>query len=48
VRAPAFGKLVELAAAGTLQIAVEEMPLAQVQEAWERGDRRGRRLVLIP
>jgi NADPH2:quinone reductase len=48
VQAQAYGKLVELAAAGTLQIAVEEMPLSQVEEAWERGDRSGRRLVLIP
>jgi NADPH:quinone reductase-like Zn-dependent oxidoreductase len=48
VQAQAYGKLVELAAAGTLQIAVEEMPLSQVEEAWERGDRGGRRLVLIP
>jgi NADPH:quinone reductase-like Zn-dependent oxidoreductase len=48
VRAQAYAQLVELAAAGTLQVAVEEMPLSRVQEAWQRGDQNGRRLVLIP
>jgi NADPH:quinone reductase-like Zn-dependent oxidoreductase len=48
VRGAAYGKLVGLAAAGKLRVAVEEVPLSQVEEAWRRGDRDGRRLVLIP
>jgi len=48
VQGEAYGKLVGFAAQGTLKVAVEELPLSQVEEAWVRGDRDGRRLVLIP
>lgn len=48
VRGQAYGKLIGYAAEGTLRVEVEESPLAQVEEAWRRGDREGRRLVLIP
>ncbi|AWS44271.1 zinc-binding alcohol dehydrogenase family protein [Streptosporangium sp. 'caverna'] len=48
VRTEAFGKLCEFAASGAIKIAVEEVPLAEVEEAWRRGDRDGRRQVLIP
>jgi NADPH:quinone reductase-like Zn-dependent oxidoreductase len=48
VRMEAFGKLIQFAASGDLKIAVEEVPLAEVEQAWQRGDRDGRRQVLIP
>ncbi|GLZ42182.1 zinc-binding alcohol dehydrogenase family protein [Actinokineospora sp. NBRC 105648] len=48
VRLKAFGKLCRFAAAGAIKIAVEEVPLAEVEQAWQRGDRDGRRQVLIP
>jgi NADPH:quinone reductase-like Zn-dependent oxidoreductase len=48
VRVEAFGKLYEFAASGVMKVAVEEVPLADVEEAWRRGDRDGRRQVLIP
>ncbi|MEU6719659.1 zinc-binding alcohol dehydrogenase family protein [Nonomuraea sp. NPDC046802] len=48
VRVEAFGKLCEFAASGALKLAVEEVPLAEAEEAWRRGDRDGRRQVLIP
>lgn len=48
VRMEAFGKLCEFAGSGALKVAVEEVPLAEVERAWQRGDREGRRQVLIP
>lgn len=48
VRMEAFGKLCEFAGSGALRVAVEEVPLAEVEEAWRRGDRDGRRQVLVP
>jgi NADPH:quinone reductase-like Zn-dependent oxidoreductase len=47
-RIEAFGKLCEYAASGAIEVAVEEVALAEVEEAWRRGDRGGRRQVLIP
>ena len=36
----------KLAAAGTLTMAIEEVPLADIETAWQRGDRDGRRQVV--
>jgi NADPH2:quinone reductase len=36
----------ELAASGVLEVPVERVPLAEAAEAWRRGDRDGRRLVI--
>ena len=47
VRARCYGDLVAHAAAGRLRIDTEEFPLAEVAEAWSRGDRDGRRQVLV-
>lgn len=48
VRGQAYGTLVGLAASGKLRVAVEEVPLSDVEAAWNRGDRDGKRIVLIP
>ena len=44
----AFPKILALAASGTLRMETEPVPLAEVENAWQRSDRSGRRLVLIP
>jgi len=44
----AFRQLMAHAAAGELRIATEEVPLAQIEEAWKREDHHGRRLVIRP
>ncbi len=43
-----FPSLWELATNGTLHIDIEPVPLADVEQAWQRRDSGGRRLVLIP
>jgi NADPH2:quinone reductase len=43
-----FPRLWELAAKGELRIDAEPVPLPDVEAAWQRGNRAGRRLVLIP
>jgi NADPH2:quinone reductase len=43
-----FPKIWELAAAGKLRIDTEPVPLADVEDAWQRNDLAGRRLVVIP
>jgi NADPH2:quinone reductase len=43
-----FPRLWELAANGELRIEAEPVPLAEVEEAWQRSNLGGRRLVLIP
>jgi NADPH:quinone reductase-like Zn-dependent oxidoreductase len=48
VRAGCYGQLVDHASEGRLRIEPEELPLAEVAGAWRRGDRDGRRQVLIP
>ena len=44
----AFRQLMARAAAEELRIATEEVPLAQIEEAWKREDNQGRRLVIRP
>jgi NADPH2:quinone reductase len=44
----AFRQLMARAAADELRIATEEVPLAQIEEAWKREDNQGRRLVIRP
>jgi NADPH:quinone reductase-like Zn-dependent oxidoreductase len=44
----AFEQLMNLAARGQLRINVEPVPLADIEEAWTRGNLHGRRLVIIP
>jgi NADPH:quinone reductase-like Zn-dependent oxidoreductase len=44
----ALRQLMARAASGELQIATEEVPLAQTEEAWKREDNNGRRLVIRP
>jgi NADPH2:quinone reductase len=43
----ALPRFIDLAAAGKLRLGVDQLPLVQVEEAWQR-DQHGRRLVLIP
>lgn len=44
----AFPQVWALAADGKLQIDVEPVPLADIENAWQRQDLQGRRLVVIP
>ena len=44
----AFEQLMNLAARNQLSIAVEPVPLADIEKVWTRGDLHGRRLVVIP
>jgi hypothetical protein len=44
----AFPQLWALAASGKLRIDIEEVPLADVESAWQRQDLHGRRIVIIP
>lgn len=44
----AFPQLWALAASGKLHIETEPVPLAEVEDAWQRRDLPGRRLVIIP
>jgi NADPH2:quinone reductase len=41
-------KIWELAVAGKLRIDVEPVPLSDIENAWQRQDLHGRRLVVIP
>lgn len=43
-----FPHLWALAVRGRLHIEIEQVPLADVENAWQRQDGRGRRLLLIP
>jgi hypothetical protein len=43
----AFQQVMTRAAGGELRIDVEQIPLAEVESAWQR-EGRGRRLVFIP
>jgi hypothetical protein len=43
-----FPKMWALAASGNLRIDVEQVPLADVEKVWKRGDVDGRRLVFVP
>jgi hypothetical protein len=43
-----FPQLWALAASGRLRIEIESVPLAEVEDAWQRQDRQGHRLVIIP
>lgn len=47
-RMEAFGYLTSFAASGAIKVPVQEVPLAEVSQAWQRGDRGGKRQVLIP
>jgi NADPH:quinone reductase-like Zn-dependent oxidoreductase len=47
VLAEAFRRVIEYAASGDLQIETERVPLADIEDAWQR-ERPGRRLVIIP
>ena len=44
----AFPKVFALAASGKLRIETEEVPLADIENAWLREDVHGRRLVVVP
>ncbi len=44
----AFPQMWALAIAGTLRIKTEPVPLADVEDAWQRQDLEGRRLVIVP
>ncbi|HEX2619620.1 MAG TPA: zinc-binding alcohol dehydrogenase family protein, partial [Phototrophicaceae bacterium] len=44
----AFQQVMALASEGKLQIDTEQVPLAEVEQVWQRGDQNGRRIVLIP
>ncbi|RLK58877.1 quinone oxidoreductase family protein [Actinokineospora cianjurensis] len=48
IRREAYGKLVGLAASGTLRVATDQHPLADVETLWTRGDQDGKRIVLRP
>ncbi len=43
-----FPQLWALAGSGKLRIDIEPVPLAVIEDAWERHDSRGRRLVIVP
>jgi hypothetical protein len=43
-----FPKLWALAAGGGLHIDTEQVPLAEIENAWQRQDGNGRRLVIVP
>jgi NADPH:quinone reductase-like Zn-dependent oxidoreductase len=43
-----FPKMWALAASGNLRIDVEQVPLADIEKVWKRGDVDGRRLVFVP
>ena len=44
----AFPEMWALASSGKLRIGTEPIPLADVENAWQRRDLDGRRLVLVP
>ena len=44
----AYGQVLEWAAAGRLTFGVEEVPLSEIETAWQRTDLRGKRLVVKP
>ncbi len=44
----AFKQVMARAAQGELHIDTEPVPLAQIEDAWQRQDQQGRRLVVIP
>ncbi|MEU4981257.1 zinc-binding alcohol dehydrogenase family protein [Streptomyces sp. NPDC021969] len=48
VQAEVWGKLMNSAAEGKISIGTEAVPLADIEKAWNRGDRDGRRLVVVP
>lgn len=48
VRGRAYTDLMAHAAEGRLRVRIEERPLSEVADAWARGDRDGRRQVLVP
>ena len=44
----AYGQVLEWAAGGRLTFGVEEVPLSEIETAWQRTDLRGKRLVVKP
>jgi len=44
----AYGQVVEWATSGRLTFGVEEVPLSEIETAWQRTDLRGKRLVVKP
>lgn len=44
----AFRELMDAAATGKISIATEPVPLADFEQAWQRGDQNGRRIVIVP
>ena len=48
VLSAAFQQLMELAANDRIHIAVEPVPLSDIENAWMRSDLHGRRLVIVP
>ena len=41
-------KLIELAVQGKVKVDTEVVPLRDVEQAWERSDLHGKRIVLVP
>ena len=46
--AAAYERVVEWVRSGELAIDVTTMPLSRIEEAWQRTDLRGSRLVIVP
>lgn len=44
----AFRELMDAAATGKISIATEPVPIADFEQAWQRGDQNGRRIVIVP
>lgn len=44
----AYHQVVQWARDGTLTFDLEQVPLSQIQAAWQRTDLRGKRLVVLP
>jgi NADPH2:quinone reductase len=43
-----YGRIVRWARSGELVFEVEKVALGEIENAWQRADLRGRRLVVIP
>lgn len=46
--AAAYQQVVEWVRSGELTVSVTTMPLSRIEEAWQRTDIRGSRLVIVP